>query len=193
MACRAENISAKVEESMTVKKKKKSNTAKNPKGRLVTRLLSFTLTDEEKSARGLEAANLNHKVAEKTIEKKIAVDEFSAMIKDLTARRNTLLNQIKTGTEKRDVECTEVKNFDANKVEYWFDGEKLEERDMTTFDRQLELEEQKGALKKAEKKSEAHAGATVVPPKEAASDVKDVIREETSRKSKNSAVDGARA
>jgi hypothetical protein len=172
---------------MTTTKKK---VKKNPKGKTLTRPLPFKLNDEEKAARGLEAAKLNNEIAELTVKKKLVTDEFAGSIKDRTARRNTLLKQIHDGLERRDSECTEVKNFDENKVEYWVDGQMLESREMTPTDRQLDLDEAKKDTKK--KGSEVPAGASVVAPP-TGDDVKNVIAEETNRKTKTSAVDGARA
>lgn len=199
-------------------KEKSKTKKKNPKGKLVKHSLKFNLTDEEKAKRGLEAADLNADIAELTIEKKIATDEYSAKIKDRTARRNDLLKQVKDGVENREVECIEVKNFDAGKVEYYFEGEKMHERELTEEDKQLELDEaaskkskkklkEKAATAKPqsdeEKKAEEAKACVAVPGKKPPRgkrqeisafdrDIAETHREETSRNGSYSALNGAR-
>lgn len=201
-----------------MKQQTKTKKKKSPKGKTVKRPLPFNLTDAEKATRGLEAAKLNTDIAQLTIEKKMATEEYSAKIKDRTARRNDLLTQIDDGKENREVECVEVKNFESNKVEYYFEGEKITERDLTEEDKQLELDEasaKKGAKKLKEKQlaakpqtaeqkkaEEAKACAAVPgkkPPRgkrqeitEFDMDLARTHREETSRNGSYSALNGVR-
>lgn len=121
---------------------------KNPKGEKVKRTLTFKLTDEQKSKKGQEAAEMNSQLGVAMIAKKSDTDMHNAKIKTLSSKRDTLLTEIKTGTEKREVECVEVKNFDRKKVEWHFEGELKGERDLTEEDKQLNLSTNKAALRK---------------------------------------------
>jgi len=69
------------------------------------------------------------------------MDEFSGKIKDKSARVNELLTQIDTGFERREVECVEHKNFEGNVIEFWWEGQMLESREMNLKDRQMDMED----------------------------------------------------
>ena len=167
-------------------------TKKNPKGKEVTKLLPFKLTDEEKAVRGLEAAEKQSEIAQFEYEKKKASDEIGAKIKSATARRNVLLSQIRTGEESREVKCIEVKNFETNKVEYYFEGEKNSERDMTDHDRQLEMntDPKKTKSKKTAKGSTESSAKQEMTAQDR--DIAETHREETSARGSWSMVNGAR-
>lgn len=146
-------------------KKEKKKSKKSPKGKTVKRELPFKLTDTEKAERALEAAHLDAEIADFSVQKKLVSDEWSAKIRSRTSKRTDLLKQINDGIEHRDVECTEVKNFDTNKVEYWLDGSKISERDLTETDRQLDLDE--ASARKGKKKADEAKAAAVANPKTA--------------------------
>lgn len=196
--------------------KKKTTKKKNPKGKQTMQSVEFQLTDTQKAEKGMEAAKLQKEVNELTVEKKIATDTFAAKIKSRASRVATLLGEIDSGVETRDVECIEVKNFDRNRVEYYLDGEIVKERDLTEDDRQLELDAASAAKGKKKAKEQAEsAKANPTTPEQAAQDnakacvavpgknpprglrqeidpeVADLMKSETNRKTKTSAVDGS--
>lgn len=170
---------------------------KMPKGNKVKRIVEFKLTDEEKAAKGLRAAELSQEIGKVSIQKKIAADEFSAKLKDRTGRMSTLLAEIHKGTEGRETECIEFKNYEDQKVEYWFDGAKVQERDMTDHDRQLDLKTDTKSKRNWQKAEDTEI-ATPSPFKPTAAEkkkseeIKQVHREETGRNTAYSQLNGAR-
>lgn len=120
---------------MSAKKKSK----KEIQGKTVLKSLEFKLTDEQKANKGLKAAELSEELKVLEIEKKKVTGEYTAKIKTKLSTMSTLLHEIHGGIENRDVECIEHMNFKAGKVEFYFEGEKKAEREMTPADRQLEL------------------------------------------------------
>lgn len=116
---------------------------KNPKGEKAMKVLQFKLSDEQKAEKGLKAAELQAEIEKLEYEKKAASDAFGSKIKAAKAKMITFLKEIHEGVEDREVEAIEVKNFDQNKVEYWYEGEKKSERDLTDADKQMNLGDQK--------------------------------------------------
>lgn len=177
----------------------KAKTPKNPKGENKMKVLQFKLTDEQKAEKGLKAAELADKVRLLEIEKKALSDEFGAKIKAAKAQMNTHLKEIFDGVEDREVEAVEVKNFETNKVEYWFEGEKMAERDLTEADKQMQLGEQKKkdrAFQKANDDQKAALVETHQDTKETKDEKKrrleiaQVHREETGQLTSRSALNG---
>jgi hypothetical protein len=169
----------------------------NPKGEKIQRMVDFKLTDEEKAKMGLEAANLDHEIQKITYEKKQASDEFSAKLKDRKARMSTLLDGIHRGLESRETTCIQVKNFEEKKVEFWFEGEIVQRRDLTEEDKQLKL-----APKKAKREWQGNDApeptGTADEPKISEADIsksaeiRAIHREETSHKGAYSQLNGPR-
>lgn len=157
----------------------------------VKRALPFKLTDEEKARKGEAAANLNEQLEVAVAAKKVEVDKHSLKIKDLTKKISNTLHAISTGEERREVQCTEIKNFEKNLVEYVFKGQTLESREMTADDRQLVLAD------KPEKKGPKAKWQSMAPkydPKKTAEEeesqeIAQVHKLETSRKTASSSVD----
>lgn len=110
-----------------------------PVGEKIKRALPFKLNDEQKARKGEQAALLSKKLAEVVEKKKEEVAKFTASIKNLQNQIHDRLRCIEEGIERREVECTEVKNFNENQVEYHFEGKVLETRPMTEVDRQTEM------------------------------------------------------
>lgn len=154
-------------------------------GKEIVTPVEFKLTDAQKSEKGMEAAKLQTEVELLTYEKKKATDELAAKIKARSAKLRTLLHEIDAGVETKDTTCLEVKNFTTHQVEYWFEGSIVKTREMTEEDRQLEI-----CTVTKSKASSAHQARI---PDEDDQDVAGVIASETNRKTKSSAVDGARA
>jgi hypothetical protein len=157
----------------------------------VKRALPFKLTDEEKARKAEAAANLNEELEAAVAAKKVEVEKHTVKIKGLTNKISNTLKAIQTGEERKEVQCTEVKNFEKNLVEYVFKGQVLETREMTAEDRQLTLAD------KPEKKGPKPKWQSMAPkydPKktaeqEADEEIAQVHKLETSRKTASSSVD----
>jgi hypothetical protein len=169
---------------------------KAPKGTKVTKEFEFKLTVTEIADKGKQAAALFKEIKGLDVEFEAVKDEWKAKIKDREAKRDDLLGVINAGVELRQTESVMVKNFDTRTVEYWVevegDWDLVESRAMTESESQTEMsldKPKKGRSKKAQKHdpvAEAHANGQDT-------DVGSVIKEETSRRTKHSAVDGATA
>src|SRR5262245_8784817 len=116
---------------------------KTPDGEKCERTLPFKLSDEEKARKAEIAANLNKKLEAANEAKKVEMAKHNGTIKDLTKKISDALRTINEGVERRAVTCVEVKNYDKNRVEWWFEGLALEDREMRPEDRQQSLNEQK--------------------------------------------------
>ncbi len=172
---------------------------KTPEGEKCERALPFKLNDEDKARKGEVAAQLNKQLEAAQDAKKKDAAKHNEKIGDLTKKVSAQLKMISEGVERRPVECTMVKNFESNKIEFWYEQEILEERDMTPADRQLDLtEKEKKAAKKTEKwqkmapkhkakgyKEDDETDPEVVKSAEIAS----IHRLETSKKGASSSVD----
>lgn len=167
---------------MTDKKSKKEDRM----GPEVERELSFKLSKEEIHDRGLKMAALDGEMAELAAEKSKFDAEMKQKINERETQRLQISAVLRAKHEKRVVLCKEFKNLDANAMEYWFEDEKMDERALTFEERQLDFEAtpppqtRRGRKPKAAEDSEK--------PQE--TDVADVLKAETSRKTKRSAVDG---
>jgi hypothetical protein len=161
----------------------------DPKGDKIKRALPFKLTDAEKARKAEQAANLNQKLAEAVEKKKEAVSHHTAGIKNLQAQISERLRCIQDGTERREVQCIEVKNYEGNVVEFWFEGKMLESRPMTADDRQTTMKIVKPGVKSIK---EITKGKTRLPYKDDDGDenpIAAVHRLETSKKTATTAVD----
>jgi hypothetical protein len=133
---------------MSTKKKKqklekskttKSGQKKNPTGKRMEIEAELPLTNAEKVKRGEEACLLFAERDRLMLERKEVMNEFAARIKSSDARGTSLLKEFETGREVRKVTAIEHKNFDRGVIEYWYNGEKIKERDMEASDRQEDL------------------------------------------------------
>jgi hypothetical protein len=167
---------------------------KSPKGKKIKRTVTFKLTDADFAAKGKEAAECARQVTALENEFEGVKEDWKAKIKNAEAKRDVALEAIRKGTEQRETDVTEVKNFTTQMVEYYLDGKKVDERKMEEPDMQQELKlksrKRKGKEAKADKTEKTEAKSNVTPISE---DVGHVIRSETSMKSKFSSVDGPRA
>jgi hypothetical protein len=124
---------------------------KTPDGEKVEVALPFKLDDEQKARKAEGAGSLNKTLEAAQEAKKSEMVKHNGKIKDLQKKLSAQLKMINEGIERRVVSCTRVKNFEKNMVEYWFEGEMLEEIEMKPGDRQLDLKEEKTKATKKEK------------------------------------------
>lgn len=181
-----------------MKTTKTTKPKKDPKGTKVLQAFMFKLNMREFAEKGKTAAGLSKEIAGIEAEFEEVKDTFKARIKDREAKRDDLLAVINAGEEKREVESTMVMDYDAGKVRYFFEGEMIEERKMTDDERQLQMPLKTGADGKTtttEKSSKRQKLSEVKHSDLAGKDdeIKSVIRQETNKVTKLSAVDGARA
>jgi hypothetical protein len=106
---------------------------------IVTKTLTFTLTETEIANRGRDAADTRSELTEIMAEFEEIKQDFKGRIGAREAMLTSLLRTIKRGTEERTVECEMVKDFDRMTVQYVFNGAIMEERAMTIEERQPSL------------------------------------------------------
>ena len=172
-------------------------TKKTPDGERVERSLPFKLDDELKARRGETAAGLSKKLDEAVEKKKTEMAKHNEGIKKFTTQISALLKCINEGVERRAVSCTAVKNFESNKIEFWYEGIILEEIEMKPGDRQLDLKEKSNkpaALKQErwQRMAPKYPAKTIVEESEEdakKADIASVHKLETSKKGASSAVD----
>jgi hypothetical protein len=165
--------------------------SKTPDGERVEVSLPFKLDDELKARRGETAAMLNKNLDEAVDKKKRDMAKHNEGIKKLTTQIGILLTSINQGVEHRRVSCVEVKNFEKNVIEWWFEGLVMDTRPMKSDDRQLKLQDKDDKKKKGEPRWQ-----TLAPkfPERSTEEDKDieiakVHRLETSKKGASSSVD----
>ena len=164
----------------------------------ITKEFTFKLNDKEVADRGRAAGKLRREINALVAELEEIKAERTAAIKAKAAERDHHLSVIDDGKENRLVEVEMRKNFEAKLIQYYFKGALLEERAMSPEEMQMALPLK--AKKKAKEKEPTGAQKTYAKAKGTAhassngkakeNDVAATIREETSRKTKRSAVDG---
>jgi hypothetical protein len=167
---------------------------KTPKGEKRQRTIPFKLNDEQKARKGEEAAKLAAKIDEAVDLKKAEMSKHNVKIKEMTKKLSDFLKAINEGVERKPVTCTEVKNFNDDVVEYWFEGEVRETRKMTPEDRQTEMKIAKKTEEKWQKLAPKNRkrGDPLTTGEEAATEEQEIAQVhklETSRKGASSAVD----
>lgn len=167
---------------------------KTPDGERCERSLPFKLNDEDKARKGELAAKLNKQLELAQEAKKAEMQKHNAKITDLVKKVSSQLKMINEGIERKAVTCTAVKNFEANKIEFYYEGEIMEAIEMKPGDRQLVLDEKaKKEAKKPNKwqrmvpKKPLHKDADEEPTRE--DEIASVHKLETSRKGASSSVD----
>ena len=163
-----------------------------PEGEKVIRTVTVKLSDAEKAKKADLLAELQLEKTAIEEEKKAATSGFTTRIKTIVKSLNKLAREVNAGSEERSEECIMVKDYDANEIQWWLNDEIVDRREMTAEDRQLDLEAQQSDYKdakpgKKKRKTQLEVLASQTPQE----DVADVIKEETSRRTKRSSVDGA--
>lgn len=162
---------------------------KNPKGEKKIRTVKFALTEAQKAEKGVEAAKASQHLTTLEIEKAREMKTMGARIKDASSRVTTLLSEIHSGFEEREVECIEHKDFDKKEVQYWHEGKIVFSRPMRDDDKQLELKDKKPQTgwQKTESLKEKDPKAQHDPKRAA---IADVHRLETGKNTSRSALNG---
>jgi hypothetical protein len=174
---------------MTEKMKKTKKATKNPEGIKVSKEIAFTLTREEVAAKGEAMANLDVEIGELETQFSEAKKNWAAKIDARESSRRDISAVVHAKKEVRTVETVMVKDYFAKEIQYFFEGEIVERRTMTTEECQAEFDlgkpkkerAPKQALRKTDPVADAHGNGE---------DIAEVHKLETSRHSKTSAVDG---
>ena len=101
--------------------------------------VTFELTSEEISARARDAAETQHEMNEAEARFAEMKQNHKNHVGALEGRTRDLLRAIRRGTEQRVVECSEVKDYRRNIVEYMHGDQIVDERPMLSEERQAEL------------------------------------------------------
>lgn len=166
-----------------------------PKGIKLTKEFIFKLTDTELKERGQVAAKARAGAAAFELQFEEVKETWKAKIKVQENLRDAALDVIHAGDEKRSVEATMVKNFNSGEVEYWYEGAILERRVMTEPEKQMEITDLQKTGKKARAVRQKLQKIDPTSPQangltQEQIETGQVIKEETSRRTKLSSVDG---
>lgn len=164
-------------------KKAVAPTMKNPKGKKVTREVEIDLDQSIKLKLADELTEKSRALSKLKTEYDEVKQKWKERLYPVETRVNCILNFFENGKEKKVVECVMVKNYDANKVEYWYEGKIVDHRPMTVADRQedMPLNTRRGRSKE---------NSVVMPTPTAQEEIADIVKAETSKKTKHSSVDG---
>lgn len=180
--------------------------------RKVTRELTFKLSTEDRARMMDETAELDGQIEELEDKKASEAAEYNKEIKDLEEKRKAISKHAREGEERKTVEAEEEYDYAADAIRTYFQGELKEERMMTIEERQLKIREvEEGAgkvttLPKRKKTPGTGNGKAKPDHRKAAAgdtdeeddelekkrDLTAVIRGETGKTTKHSAVDGPR-
>lgn len=165
--------------------------------RTLMKEITFSLSDKEKAELGKKAGEVDREILILNEEFKDVKDDYKRRIGAKALELKSLLKASREGKQERMVEVLEVKDFDAVKVKYMLKGKVVLERDMEWAERQTEMKvDTNGKSKKTAKDDVRAKMATSVDSGASglngtSDDVKDVIKEETNKKTKKSAVDAS--
>lgn len=107
----------------------------------ILKTLECRLTDSEKMAAAKEFAVQLNEAKRLNLELKSVTAEMRQKIKEAMSTVNTKAEEVRTGVQKRDVDCDRVYDYDAGEVRVirLDTDEVIEERRMLTHERQTEL------------------------------------------------------
>jgi hypothetical protein len=178
----------------TEKNTVKNTRKKSPQGIKVSKEFIFKLTEKEFAELGKKAAKLDSDIIRLDNEFDEVKKQWKAKIDAKNADRMTISMKINAGEEKRTMDSVLVKDFDAREIRYYVDGKVIESRTMTDNELQMGFDDAKLGVKKTLKTKDAGKAIAEVTGKKAKDvSIADVIKMETGRKTKHSAVDGVKA
>lgn len=108
--------------------------------RTLRKELEIPLSHADVERLAKEAAGISDALTKDRIEFKKIKTEWKDRIDGLQNGLARVLTVIQAGKEARTVDCVERRNFTENKVQFLFDGQVVEERAMTSHERQQEME-----------------------------------------------------
>lgn len=101
--------------------------------------VKFKLTEEQIIEKGKSAAQLDNEILELESQLVNLKTKFKSDIGSKRSRLQELLSLLHEGFYFQNVEVEVNKNFEANKVEYLYNGEIVDSREMVEDDREQEL------------------------------------------------------
>ena len=149
----------------------------------IEKYLNFKLTEEDFADKGKDAGKLAGELGKLEAEFDGIKRQWKEKIEAKQTELDIILTTIRRGDEDRKVLCVEQKDFREHVVNYIFDGEIMHSRPMEMNERQMELVKMDREVSKENEKESMEAQLKVAndPQK---NDIKDVMREETSKKTK---------
>lgn len=157
--------------------------------RTLTRELTIDLTQEDTANLGKQAAEIKKQITLEEIDFDKVRTAHKAKVKDLEADMRSILSKIRDGKRNEVVECTEIRNYSEGKVSYFLGGKLVEERTMEGDELQKDLFARKNALD-TPSDAELELKGQELLDEAKPTDVRDVIRQETSVHTKHSSLDG---
>jgi hypothetical protein len=124
------------------KKPTLKKTLKNPAGIKMMKRVPIRLSATELAERGQAAANFAASFDQESDRFNQIKKDWKAKLDDLENKRDINLLAIREGKEERQVEVVMVKNYDQQRVEYYYEGNLVDHREMNADDNQQDLEEQ---------------------------------------------------
>lgn len=180
-------------------KRQKQKPAPEVQVEKLSKEFAFPLNDEEQKLMLKNISQLMLERDEREMEfkrqKKHYDNQQEATIKEISR----IAVVARDGKENRLVECEMRKDFASKLIQYYFQGKLMEERAMTPEEFQMSLPLKTKSKKKSLRKELTGAEKTYLKAKgtphatgngKAGNDVADTIKQETSRRTKRSAVDG---
>lgn len=165
---------------------KEKKTKKNPaNGIKIKKEFAFKLTKDDKEKYFDKLGILREQLNKIQIEFDNIKEAGKARLNAKADELAVIENIATKGEEIRTLESTMVMDFDHKEVRYYFEGKVIETRAATTDELQM-------TMPKVLKTRDAGKTIAEISGKKAkASDVADVIRMETGRKTKTNSIDGA--
>lgn len=114
---------------------------KKPEGIKIQRTVELKISDKEQAKRARELAKLELEKFEAEQAKKADAHKWNHKIKHLQQEISQLSREVDSGREEQTVTCTLVKDYEGNKVDYYYKDEIVDTREMTDEDRQMDIEE----------------------------------------------------
>jgi len=171
-------------------KKAKKTEGTHVQTKTIEKTFAIKLTKDRKAELLDRRVVLENQIEELQKEAKKKADEFKNLIHPLETELDNISEVARAGEEDCMVKCECQMDFLNGEVRYVHDGKILEKRSMTTDEYQLEIHVSDRArnrgMKDMPKVDEKKADAQ-------GEDIAQAIREETNKKTKNSAVDGPTA
>ncbi len=168
---------------------KKAKLRAVPNGQEVTKEFTFPLSIEQLAKRGEEMAKLSGETADLRAEQKNFNAVINAKINARLELTEKIAKTIRAKSETRLEPAIMVKQYESNLVQYFFDGKLIEERAMTAEEHQVHMDDI-NPKKKPKVKNGRDPRKALKEEKTEDQEMASVIKQETSRKTKRSAVDG---
>lgn len=159
---------------------KKTGSKKKIEKRTLTKSFWFKLTDKEISERNIRANELRDEIDDKKEQFGEVKKKWNSEIKALEVEEKSIREAAKERKEYREVETEEIKDWTKQEVRYMVGGKLHTSRAMDDNEKQMAMTVKSVPVTEVEQPA---------PEDNAANDVRDVMRDETSKGTKKSAVD----